>query len=84
MFHFASGAIALWAGLGTRGNGVRLFGWIFGAIYTLLAIAGFAGLQDLGSIQLGLNSHYNVIHLGIGLLSLLAGFASVNAAATQS
>ncbi len=79
IFHFASGAIALWAGLGKSADGQRRFGLIFGAIYTLLAIAGFAGLRDLGPIQLDLNTHFNFIHLGVGLLSLAAGFASAKA-----
>ena len=76
IFHFASGVIALWAGLGKSADGPRRFGLIFGAIYTLVAIAGFAGLRDLGPIQLDLNTHFNFIHLGVGLLSLAAGFAS--------
>jgi hypothetical protein len=74
LFHLLSGIIALWMGLGAGPSGVRQFGLIFGVIYTALAIAGFAGLRDLGPIELGLNSHYNVIHLGIGVLSLTAGF----------
>ena len=41
-----------------------------------MAIAGFGGLRDLGPIQLDLNTHFNFIHLGVGLLSLAAGFAS--------
>jgi len=79
VFHLGSGVIALWAGLGKSANGPRRFGLIFGAIYTALAIAGFLGLHDLGSIQLDLNTHFNVIHLGVGLLSLAAGFASTGA-----
>jgi len=43
---------------------------------TLVAIAGFAGLRDFGPIRLDLNTHFNFIHLGVGLLSLAAGFAS--------
>ena len=74
LFHLGSGLIGLWAGLGKNLNGPRRFGLTFGAIYTLLALAGFAGLHDLGSIPFGLNNHYNVIHLGIGVLSLAAGF----------
>ena len=76
LFHLASGVIALGAGLGKNADGPRLFGLIFGTLYTLVALAGFAGLRDLGPIALGLNTHYNVIHLGIGLLSLAAGFAA--------
>jgi hypothetical protein len=79
VFHLVSGVIALWAGLGKNANGPRRFGLIFGAIYTLVAIAGFAGMRDLGSIQLDLNTHFNFIHLGVGLLSLAAGLASTKA-----
>lgn len=76
VFHLISGVIALWAGLGKNASRVRLFGLIFGAIYLTVAIAGFSGLQDLGPMRMGLNMHYNFIHLGVGLLSLAAGFAS--------
>ena len=79
VFHLVSGAIGLWAGLGNNANAVRRFGLIFGAIYTLVAIAGFAGLRDLGPIRLDLNTHFNFIHLGVGLLSLAAGFAGAKA-----
>jgi len=83
VFHLVSGVIALGAGLGKNANGVRLFGLIFGAIYILVAIAGFAGLKDLGPLQMGLNSHYNVIHLGVGVLSLAAGVVSGRANVAQ-
>lgn len=76
LFHLVSGVIALFAGLGKNAAGPRRFGLAFGTIYTLVAIAGFLGLHDLGSFQLGLNLHFNFIHLGVGVLSLLAGFAS--------
>jgi hypothetical protein len=79
IFHLGSGVIGLWAGLGKSGNGVRRFGLIFGGIYTLLAIAGFAGLRDLGAIRFDLNSHFNLIHLGVGLFSLAAGFLGAKA-----
>src|SRR5258708_38085043 len=59
VFHLGSGVIALWAGLGKSANGRRRFGLIFGAIYTALAISGFLGLRDLGSIQLDLTTHFN-------------------------
>lgn len=63
LFHLVSGVVALGAGLGKSVAGPRHFGIIFGAIYTLVAIAGFLGLHDLSSIQLGLNLHFNFIHL---------------------
>jgi hypothetical protein len=80
VFHLVSGLIALWAGLGKSAEGPRRFGLIFGAIYTLLAVAGFAGLCDLGPIQMDLNTHFNFIHLGVGLLSLMAGLLGTKAA----
>ena len=83
VFHLASGIIALGAGLGKSEDGPRRFGLIFGAIYALVAIAGFAGLRDLGPIQLDLNTHFNFIHLGVGLLSLAAGFASAKTVLPQ-
>jgi hypothetical protein len=76
LFHLISGVIALFAGLGGNPGGPRRFGLIFGSVYTLLAIAGFAGLRDLGLIQFDLNLHFNFIHLGVGALGLLAGLAS--------
>jgi hypothetical protein len=83
VFHLVSGAISLWAGLGNNTNGVRRFGLTFGAIYTLVAVAGFAGLCDFGPIQLDLNTHFNFIHLGVGLLSLAAGLAGRKPAVAQ-
>ena len=75
LFHLLSGVLALLVSFGGHPGGPRRFGLIFGAIYILVALAGFAGLRDLRAIALGLNSHFNFIHLGIGLLSLLAGLA---------
>jgi uncharacterized protein DUF4383 len=83
IFHLGSGVIGLWAGLRKSAEGVRRFGLIFGVIYTLLAIAGFAGLRDPGPIQLDLNLHFNVIHLGVGLLSLAAGLLGAKSATAQ-
>ncbi|HKW35903.1 MAG TPA: hypothetical protein VJN92_23065 [Candidatus Acidoferrum sp.] len=76
LFHLVSGVIALAAGFGKNPAGPRRCGLVFGSIYTLVAVAGFLGLHDLGSIQLGLNLHFNFIHLGVGLLSVLAGLIS--------
>jgi len=83
VFHLCSGLIALWAGLGGNVNGPRLFGLIFGTVYTLVAIAGFAGMRDFGPVQMDLNTHFNFIHLGVGLLSLAAGMLSAKQATTS-
>lgn len=76
LFHLVSGVIALVAGLSQSTSSQRNFGLVFGTLYTLVAIAGFLGLHDLGSIQLGLNLQFNFIHLGVGVLSVLTGLAS--------
>jgi hypothetical protein len=79
--HLASGLIGLAAGLGGGEKGGKGFAKVFGLVYTLVAILGFAKIQFV----LNLFDHsatpdatsllvYNVIHLGVGLLGLLAGF----------
>ncbi len=80
VIHLVTGLLGLWAGLGKSPNGARIFAQVFGVVYTLVAIAGFAGIRDLGSIKLGLNLNYNVIHLAVGLLGLLAGFTGAKTA----
>jgi hypothetical protein len=82
IFHLLSGILALFAGLGGNPNGPRRFGLLFGFVYTLLALAGFAGMHDLGPLRFDLNLHFNFIHLGIGLLSLLAGLLAKPPAAS--
>ncbi len=80
IIHLASGAIGLLAGVNKNPNVPRTFAQVFGAVYTLIAIVGFRGVQDFGPIQLGLNTTYNVIHAAVGVLGLLAGFAGAKAA----
>lgn len=71
--HVLSGVIGLAAGLAGGGKGARLFAQAFGVIYTLVAILGFAGVAYVNDLLM-LNTLYNVIHLVVGLLGLLAGF----------
>jgi len=52
IFHLGSSLLAVWAGLGKSPEGPRRFGLIFGTIYTIVAIAGFGGMRDLGPIQM--------------------------------
>ncbi len=75
IIHLVSGAIGLLAGVNKNPKVPRTFAQVFGVVYTLVAIVGFMGVRDLGPIQLGLNTTYNVIHVAIGALGLLAGFA---------
>jgi len=74
VIHLASGLIGLAAGLGGGEKGGKGFAKAFGAIYTLVAILGFAGVPASLVSMLNLNLTYNVIHLAVGLLGLLAGF----------
>lgn len=72
--HLLSGIIGVGAGMSGAGAS-RVFARVFGVIYTLVAIAGFAGVPAVLSTMLNLNLEYNAIHLAVGLLGLLAGFA---------
>ena len=75
VIHVVTGLPGLWAGLSKGANGPRTFSQLFGAAYTLMAIAGFFGLHDLGSLHLGFDGNFNGIHLVLGLLGMLVGFA---------
>ncbi len=74
VIHLATGLIGLAAGLGGGEKGGKGFAKVFGVIYTLVAILGFAGVPASIVSMLNLNTMYNVIHLAVGLLGLLAGF----------
>lgn len=72
--HLVSGLIGLWAGFGKSASAPRLFAQIFGAVYTLVAIMGFAHAPASITDMLNLNPLYNVVHLVVGLLGIAAGF----------
>lgn len=73
IFHVATGVLGLYSGI--RGKKLpRAFSRVFGITYTAVAILGFAHLGQLAALQL--NTIYNVVHLVVGLLGLVAGFAS--------
>ena len=78
--HLLSGLVGLAAGLAGGGSGAKTFAQVFGVIYTLVALAGFAGMPAIVVTTLNLNTSYNVIHLAVGLLGLLAGFTGAKAA----
>jgi len=83
VIHLISGIVGLWAG--SRGDKLaRPYAQVFGTVYTLVAVAGFAGIHDLGSIKLGLNSTYSVVHLVVGLAGLAAGFSGRGSGAERS
>src|SRR5580658_8730844 len=74
VIHLGSGLIGLAAGLGGGEKGGRAYAKIFGLIYTVVAILGFAGVPAILMTDLNINLYYNIIHLAVGLLGLLAGF----------
>jgi len=81
VIHLATGLIGLGAGLGGGEKGGKGYAKVFGVIYTLVAILGFAGIAYVVNLLM-LNTTYNVIHLVIGLLGLLAGFLGGSEAAS--
>lgn len=70
--HLLSGIVALGVALAGGGRYAVPFAKYFGALYILLAIAGYAGLKDLGPIALNLVDSAN-IHIVVGVTGVLAG-----------
>jgi hypothetical protein len=73
VIHVASGVIGLAAATMGGGSKSRLFAQVFGVVYTIVAIAGFAGIGAIVSL-LDLNMSYNIVHVAVGVLGLVAGF----------
>lgn len=76
--HLLSGIIGLGAGFASV-KASRMFAQIFGVVYTLVAILGFAHVGFITDMLM-LNTSYNVIHIAVGLLGLLAGFTGAKEA----
>jgi hypothetical protein len=80
IIHLVSGAIALFLGLKGSLSAARMFCLVFGAVYLLLGILGFAlGSGDgnmfaiiPGTLELGRMDH--IIHVVLGLIFLIGGF----------
>jgi hypothetical protein len=70
MVHIVSGVLAIMAS--TRYKFTRLYFLVFGAVYTLVAILGFARHGDLFMMHVNLAD--NFLHLGIGIVSLFLGY----------
>jgi hypothetical protein len=73
--HLLSGVFGLWAGLDKKGYGAKMYAQMLGVFYTVVAIAGFAAVPEFLMNMLDLNTSYNVIHIVVGLLGVLSGFA---------
>lgn len=74
LIHLVTGVVALGVAFVCAGH-ARTFAKIFGGIYALLAVAGLAGVHDLGPVHLALDLPAVIyIHGAIGIAGLLAGF----------
>ena len=81
IIHLVSGAVSLYIGLKGSLSAAKMFGFVFGAVYLLLAVAGFAfgspGGQHNevllrvipGTLELGTMDH--IIHVLLGGLYLI-------------
>jgi hypothetical protein len=72
--HIVSGVIAIMSA--TSHNLARLFFQIFGVLYAIVAIAGFALDGDLSLIMMHVNMADNILHTVIAVVALYAGFTS--------
>lgn len=73
LIHLVSGAIGAYTGF--SGSGYRVFAQVFGVVYTLVALIGFASPGTLGALGVPVNTVYNLIHLVIGVWGVWAGFS---------
>lgn len=80
--HLVTGLLGVWAGFGKSASSPRLFAQLFGVMYTLVAIMGFAHSPAGIGEMLMLTPLYNVIHLVVGLLGLATGFMGAKQVAT--
>jgi hypothetical protein len=80
--HLVTGAVSLWLGLKGTPSAAKTFCIAFGAVYLLLAIAGFAvgsGADRMlellpGQLMFGTVDH--IIHVVLGAIYLIGGFAT--------
>ena len=88
--HLVSGALALFLGLKGSLSAAKMFCFIFGAVYLLLGVVGFAvGTGDDrmfevidGTLELGTVDH--VIHILLGAIFLIGGFMTGGATTPAS
>jgi hypothetical protein len=75
--HLASGAVALIAVAAGYGA-ARLYLIVFGLVYAVVAVAGFAKIQQAVTL-LNLNQPDNYLHAAIAVACLLVGLGSKRA-----
>lgn len=85
--HILSGLIGLYCGLAAGGKNAGAYAKIFGLVYTLIAIAGFAGWSGalgVGNMSLHLSTAYNAVHAVVGIAGVAAGFMGAGAGKAQA
>jgi uncharacterized membrane protein HdeD (DUF308 family) len=80
LIHTLSGIVGIAAGMSKSGNAPKMFAQVFGVVYTLVGLAGFAGVPAFVITTLDLNPLYNIIHLAVGVLGILVGFVPMKQA----
>lgn len=81
LVHLISGAVSLYFGFAATLGAARLFDIVFGVVYGLLGVAGFAlgdgpdrMFEALAPLGLHLGTADHVIHILLGLVYLIGGF----------
>jgi len=88
--HLVSGAVSLWIGLKGTVSAARTFCIVFGLVYLLLGVAGFvAGGGDdrmlvLIPDQLMFGTMDHIVHVLLGAIYLIGGFATRAVTATRT
>ena len=88
--HLVTGAVSLWLGLKGTPSAAKTFCIVFGAVYLLLGIAGFAagdGADKMltllpGQLMFGKMDH--IVHILLGAIYLIGGFATRTVPATRT
>ena len=81
LVHLISGAVALYFGFAGTLSAARLFCIVFGIVYALLGVAGFAlgtgedrMFEALASLGLHLGTMDHLVHILLGVVFLIGGF----------
>jgi hypothetical protein len=84
--HILSGLIGLYCGLAAGSRNAGAYAKVFGVVYTLIALAGFAGWSGalMSNMSLHLSTSYNAVHAIVGIAGLAAGFMGAGAAKAKA
>jgi hypothetical protein len=81
LVHIISGAVALYFGLSASLSAARTFDIVFGIVYALLGVCGFAlgsgpdrMFEALSSLGLHLGTMDHIVHILLGVVFLIGGF----------